>query len=175
MEDLLKRRYTGGRGLPTTKLLGRMIGQARRPRYVVIVFLYCCTPLSCPLSRHAHLRCNLHYFLPSYSRVTILLCTTLLSCWHDFTVTIVIRRNHQRDPTSRISTLFSLLGVLSILHNNIPKLSHKQATGWLIPQTHAEHQPRHTQTFGILHRHVIFREPTATPESCAAIRLRWQP
>jgi hypothetical protein len=45
----------------TTKHLGRMIGQAQRPRYVVIVFLYCCTPLSCPLSRHAHLRRNLHY------------------------------------------------------------------------------------------------------------------
>lgn len=36
-------------------------------------------------------------------------------------------------------------------------------------------RPRPTQTFGTLHRHVISREPTAIPESCAAIRLRWQP
>lgn len=43
---MLKRRYTGGHGLQTTKLLGRMIGQAQRPWYVVFVFLYCCTLLS---------------------------------------------------------------------------------------------------------------------------------
>jgi len=36
-------------------------------------------------------------------------------------------------------------------------------------------RPRHTQTFGTLHHHVISREPTAIPESCAAIRFRWQP
>ena len=42
----------------TTKPLGRMIGHAQRPRYVVIVFLYCPTPLSCSLLRHAHLRCT---------------------------------------------------------------------------------------------------------------------
>ena len=58
VEDMLKRRCMGGRGLQTTNLLGRMIGQAQRPRYVVIVFLYCPTPLSCPLARHAHLRCT---------------------------------------------------------------------------------------------------------------------
>ena len=59
MKDMLKRRYMGGRGLQTTTLLGCMIGQAQRPRYVVIVFLYCPTALSCPLLRHAHLRCTL--------------------------------------------------------------------------------------------------------------------
>lgn len=60
LEDLLKRRCMGGRGLPTTDLLGRMIGQAQRPRYVVIVFLHCRTPLFV-LLRHAHLPCNIHY------------------------------------------------------------------------------------------------------------------
>ena len=93
----------------TTKPLGRMIGHAQRPRYVVIVFLYCPTPLSYfPLSRHAHLRCNLHYS-PSLTIIhdlTILLCTTSLSCWHGFPVTIVIHLNHQRDPASRYSTFF---------------------------------------------------------------------
>jgi hypothetical protein len=41
-----------------------------------------------------------------YSRLTILLCTTSLPCWHDYTVTIVIRHNHQRDQASRYSTFF---------------------------------------------------------------------
>jgi hypothetical protein len=72
VEDLLKRRYMGGRGLPTTNPLGCMIGQAQRPRYVVIVFLYCPTPLSCfSLSRHAHLRCTLHHS-PSITTFTTL-------------------------------------------------------------------------------------------------------
>jgi hypothetical protein len=106
VEDLLKRRYMGGRGLQTTNLLGCMIGQAQRPRYVVIVFLYCPTPLSCSLLRHAHLRCTTFTTpLPLHIHdLTILLCTTLLSCWHGFPVTIVIHHNHQRDPASRYNT-----------------------------------------------------------------------
>lgn len=72
VEDLLKRRYMGGCGLPTTNPLGCMIGQARKPRYVVIVFLCCPTPLSYSLPRHAHLRCNLHYSPPPLTIITTL-------------------------------------------------------------------------------------------------------
>lgn len=97
LEDLLKRRYTGGRGLSTTKLLGRMIGQARRPRYVVIVFLYC-RPSLFVLPRHAHLSCNIHYPPPPHTRLTILLCIPSLPCWHDHTFTIVIQHNHPTRP-----------------------------------------------------------------------------
>lgn len=155
----------------TTKLLGRMIGQARRPRYVVLVLLYCRTPLFV-LLRHTHLPCDIHYSPPPHTRVTILLCIPSLPCWHDHPFTIVIHHNHQRDPASRYSTFFSRS---FYLHNNISNPSHEHATGWQPPQTHAEHQPRHTQTFSTLHHHVIYREPAATPESCAPIRLRWQP
>ena len=160
---------------PTTKPLGCMIGHAQRPRYVVIVFLYCPTPLSYfPLSRHAHLRCTTFTTpLPLHIHdLTILLCTTSLSCWHGFPVTIVIHHNHQRDPASRYSTFFLPTSYFVQQHlNTIAQPRHRLA----VPKTHAEHPPRHTQTFGTLHRHVISREPTAIPESCAAIRLRWQP
>jgi hypothetical protein len=171
VEGMLKRRYTAGRGLWTTKLLARMMGQAQRSRYVVIVFLYCRFPLSCTLApRSSTLRHSL-LSLP-YTRFTILLCIPLLPCWHDFTVTIVI---HTITNATRrhVTALFS--SAFPFSHNNTPKSSQEHATGWQSLQTHAEHQPRHIQTFSTLHHHVIFREPTANPESCAAIRLRWQP
>lgn len=173
VEDLLKRRYMGGRGLPTTNPLGCMIGQAQRPWYVVIVILYCPTPLSCfPLSRHAHLRCNLHYSPPPLTIFTTLRFFFVPLRSRAGTVTIVIYHNHQRDPASRYSTFFLPTSYFVQQHlNTIAQPRHRLA----IPETHAEHPPRHTQTFGTLHRHVISREPTAIPESCAAIRLRWQP
>jgi len=143
VEDLLKRRYMGGRGLQTTNLPGCMIGQAQRPRYVVIVFLYCPTPLSRSLSRHAHLRCTTFTTpLPLHIHdLTILLCTTSLSCWHGFPVTIVIHHNHQRDPASRYSTFFLPTSYFVQQHlNTIAQPRHRLA----VPKTHAEHPPRHT-------------------------------
>jgi hypothetical protein len=135
VEDLLKRRYMGGRGLPTTRPLGCMIGHAQRPRYVVIVFLYCPTPLSCSLSLtpcSSELQPSL---LPSLTHhihdLTILLCTTSLSCWHGFPVTIVVHHNHQRDPPSRYSTFLLPTSYFVQQHSNtIAQLRHRLA----IPQ-----------------------------------------
>ena len=126
-------------------------------------------PSRTPRSSTLH---TLHYSSSPYSRLTILLCTTSLSCWHTFPFTIVIHHNHQRDPASRYNT-FLLRTLFSAQQH--PTSLHNHATGWQSLEIPAEHPPRLIQTFGILHRHVISREPTAIPESCAAIRLRWQP